>query len=200
MAVAPFWGPKTRAAWRNGVVTSQATVISIPSNCSAEPTVRTAPQPPSVVAEPPQPTTMRRTPASRAARRRVPTPAVSARTGSSPRGWGRRARPAARDISMTAVRPGWSVVGSIRHSAMVGAPSGPGTSARWTMPPNASRSPSPPSEKGNAQRRPPRCVSGHRHCGDDFGCRGRPSELVGGGDKVGHVGGSYLVHRLRPVR
>ena len=44
-------------------------------------------------------------PASRAASRSCPTPAVPARTGSSPRGRGSRARPAARAISITAVGP-----------------------------------------------------------------------------------------------
>ena len=36
--VAPFWGPKTRAASRKGVVTSQATTSSIPASASGEPT------------------------------------------------------------------------------------------------------------------------------------------------------------------
>ena len=94
--MAPFCGPNTAAASAKRVVTSQATTSSIPRSAPGEPTAPYAPRPPSVVDEPPQPITIRRAPASRAARRSWPTPAVVARKGSSWRGLGRRARPAAR--------------------------------------------------------------------------------------------------------
>ena len=150
LGVAPFCGPKTAAASVNAVVTSQATTNSTPRRASGEPTASTAPRPPSVVAEPPQPMTMRRAPASRAARSSWPTPVVSARTGSSPCGWGSSERPAACDISTTAVGPAGSSPSRMRHSASTGRPRGPATVVVLGSPPSASRRPSPPSDIGTS--------------------------------------------------
>jgi hypothetical protein len=80
---------------------------------------RMAPRPPSVVAEPPTPTTMRRAPASSAVAISSPVPWVVAAIGSFPSGPPTKARPDARAISMTAVRP------TNRHDASTGSPSGP---------------------------------------------------------------------------
>ena len=71
----------------------------------AAPMASTAPHPPSVVADPPTPTTTRRAPAPTAARISWPTPAVEARTGSSPAGEGRGPCPPTRADSITAVGP-----------------------------------------------------------------------------------------------
>ena len=123
-------------------------------------TARTAPSPPSVVAEPPQPITMRRAPASRAARSSWPTPVVSARTGSSPWGWGRRARPAAWDISTTAVGASASVavrtpvpVPVVEHAPLRVDRVAEGAGDRGAgagRPPSASSRPSPPSDMGTS--------------------------------------------------
>ena len=145
---APFCGPNTAAASTKRVVTSHATSRSTPARLAGVPTTSTAPQPPSVVAEPPQPMTMRLAPAWRARSMRWPTPAVSASTGSSPPGSGSNERPAAWDISITAVGPPSGPAARSRHSASVGAPSGPGTEVRCGVPPTARRRPSPPSDMG----------------------------------------------------
>ena len=127
-------------------------------------------------------------PASRAARRSWPTPAVVARTGSSCRGLGSRARPAARDISTTAVRGSLPFCRSnMRHSASTGAPRGPVTEVVC----------------GDATDRQEQALAsvGHRHLvGGPSGGPGRvghggrhlpggrrPPEFVGRGDEVGHA-------------
>jgi len=77
--------------------------------------------------------------------------AVLARTGSSPRGLGSRSRPAARDISTTAVGGrALSDCSSMRHSASTGFPRGPATVVWCLVPPRASSRPSPPSDIGTS--------------------------------------------------
>ena len=155
-------------------------------SAAGEPTASKAPSPPSVVDDPPQPITMRRAPASRAARRSWPTPVVLARTGSSPRGRGSRARPAARDISTTAVS-GAAPSGppSMRHSASTRAPSGPVTTVVCGVPPRARSRPSPPSDMGTSSAVQPaaRAASGdgRRHLAG----RRRPPELSGAATRWG---------------
>ncbi len=149
--VAPFCGPKISAASRNGVTTSQATTTSAPPSLAGAPIASTAPQPPSEVDDPPTPTTTRRAPASTAARTSCPTPAVEARTGSSPDGEGSRALPMARADSITAVGLSPAADGpTMCHSTSTGSPSGPATVEWWTSPCTASRIPSPPSAIGTS--------------------------------------------------
>ena len=78
-----------------------------------------------------------------------PTPTVDAAIGSFPSAPPTRSRPAARAISITAVRP------SRRHAASTGTPNGPVTLVVRFAPPNASSVPSPPSAIGTASQRQP---------------------------------------------
>ena len=57
-AVAPFWPANSVAAPTKVVVTSHATTTSMPRSRALDPMARSAPSPPSVVADPPTATTM----------------------------------------------------------------------------------------------------------------------------------------------
>ena len=105
------------------------------------------PVPPSLVALPPRPTMMRLKPPSSAARISSPVPKVVVVRGLR-RSSGTRAKPEARAISMTAVRPSPMTP----HCAVRYSPSGPVTGASKKRPPVVSMSaasvPSPPSATG----------------------------------------------------
>ena len=184
---APFCGPNTAAASTKRVVTSHATSQLDAGQAAGVPTTWTAPQPPSVVAEPPQPMTIRVAPASRARRRRWPTPAVSAATGSSPRGWGSSARgprpgtsrspPSGhrcRRPAAAATRPRWDT------------PSGPGTAGVLRRPADGEEEAFTAvghRDLVGGPAGPPRRAA---HRGGDLRGGGGTPEFVGRGDQVRH--------------
>ena len=142
------------------------------SRCSGY-SARSAPSPPSVVAEPPTPTSTRRAPASTAAAISSPVPAVDAATGSLPSGPPTSASPDARAISITAVRP------SSRHAACDRLAERAGDDVVVRLgPPSTSSVPSPPSAIGTSSHVPPGGAAARR--------RPRPlprhvaAQLVGG--------------------
>ena len=80
-------------------------MISMPRRRGSGYIARSAPNPPSVVADPPTPTTMRRAPASMALAMSSPVPVVDAASGSLFSAPPSRLKPDAAAISMTAVPP-----------------------------------------------------------------------------------------------
>src|SRR5829696_4468187 len=152
LRVAPFCGPKARAAPRgprSGFRTSQAARTGTgkpPSTCIS-------PAPPSTVAESPRQTSSSSGCASSAAWISSPRPRLEARMGSSSSAPS-RARPIASAASRTAVPSGRS-----SQRAVMGRPKGSDTVASCHDPPRARAStsavPPPPSAIGRASARAP---------------------------------------------
>ncbi len=150
-AVAPFWGPKIRAASRKGVVTSQATTSSTPPRASGR--AHRLEGPPAAVggggaaaadhdaarAGVPGGQQELADPGGAGADRVVPAgpgqQGAAGGTGHLDDGGG----------ALAAVRPS-----SRRHSASTGSPSGPATTVARRAPPSASNRPSPPSDIGTS--------------------------------------------------
>ena len=124
----PSGGRTRAAASRKGVVTSQATTSSTPPSASGEPTASKAPSAAVGGGRAAAADDDATGPGVAGGQQELSDAGRAGATGSSPRGCGTRARPAALDISITAVRgrvrPRAS---SRRHSASTGWPSGPVT-------------------------------------------------------------------------
>src|SRR5207253_432133 len=141
----PFYSANCSAASTYLARTSHATISSTPLRRASGSSARSAPRPPSVVADPPTPTMTRRAPASMAAVISSPVPIVDAAMGSLPSGPPASSSPDARAISTTAVRP-------YLHAARTLSPSGPVTTVSRFGPPRTSSVPSPPSATGTGSQ------------------------------------------------
>jgi len=158
---APFCGANTRAASSNGVCTSHSTIRRALPSPPARRIARTAPAPPSVVADPPTATRVVSAPAATAALRSSPAPVLVAARGSRS-GAGTRSSPIARAVSTIAFLRRLPSPSS-PSAASIGRPSASLTRAPISSTSSAdattSSVPSPPSATGQREAGVPAACS-----------------------------------------